>query len=67
MLLLRKSWNKRATEWKAGREVEYTHFTSKQKARVGKYAAESGRVSALGHFKKEFPSLEESTVRLFKK
>ena len=32
-----------------------------------KYAAELGNTSTVRHFNKEFPTLGESTVRLFKK
>ena len=52
---------------KAGQKRKYTHFTPEQRAKIAKYAAESGNSAAIRHFKKEFSTLGESTVRLFKK
>ncbi len=52
---------------KRRQKCKYTHFTPEQRAKIAKYAAESGNSAAVRHFKKEFPTLGESTVRLFKK
>ena len=46
-----------------GRKRKYTHFTSEQSAKITKYAAECGNTATVRHFN----TLEESTVRLFKK
>ena len=54
-------------EAEKGRKRKYTHFTPEQRAKIAKYAAESGNTAAVKHFKKEFATLGESTVRLFKK
>ena len=51
-------------ERNGGRKRKYMHFTLEQRAKMGRY---TGNISALRHFSKEFPSLGESTVRLFKK
>ena len=32
----------------------YIHYSSKDKARIGKYALENGNINAISHFKKEF-------------
>ena len=50
-----------------GRKRKYTHFTPEDRAKIAKYAAQCGNTAAVKHFAKEFPSLGESTVRLFKK
>ena len=46
---------------------KYTHYTGGQRAMIAKYAAECGNLGTIRHFKNEFPSLGESTVRLHKK
>ena len=46
---------------------KYTHFTLEDRAKITKYAAQCGNTAAVKRFSKEFPSLGESTVRLFKK
>ena len=51
----------------AASKQKYTYFTPDAKARIAKYAAESWNSAAVRHFSWEFPSLGESTVRLFKK
>ena len=38
-----------------------------KRAKIAKYAAECGNTATVRHFSKEFPTLGESTVRLFKK
>ena len=50
-----------------GIKRKYTHYTGGQRAKVAKYAAECGNLATIRHFKNEFPSLGESTARLFKK
>ena len=45
----------------------YTSFTDKDRAMIGKHAAENGNLSAQKRLKSSFPDLGESTVRLFKK
>ena len=50
-----------------GRKRKYTHFTPEQRAKIAKYAAKCGNTVTVRHFRKEFPTLGESTVRLFKK
>ena len=50
-----------------GRKRKYTHFAPEQRAKIAKYAAECGNTAAIRHFRQEFPTLGESTVRLFKK
>ena len=45
----------------------YTHFTDEERAKIAKYAAENGNSNAIKHFEKDFPGLNESTVRNFKK
>ncbi len=45
----------------------YTVYTPADRARIGKYAVENGNKNARLRFLKDFPSLNESTVRNFKK
>ena len=45
----------------------YVYYSLKDKVRIGKYAIENGNIKAIGHFKKEFPTLKESIVCNFKK
>jgi hypothetical protein len=52
---------------KPGQKHQYTHFTPEQRAKIAKYASECGNTAAVRHFKKEFSTLGESTVRIFKK
>ena len=42
----------------------YTSFIAKDRAMIGKHAAENGNSSAQKRFKTSFPDLGESTVRL---
>ena len=49
------------------RKRKYTHFTPEQRAKIGKYTAEYGNTASVRHFSKEFSTLGESTVRLFRK
>ena len=51
----------------SGRKQKYTHFTPEDRVKIAKYAAQSGNTVAVKHFAKEFPSLGENTVHLFKK
>ena len=44
----------------------YTVYTGKERARIGRFAAENGNASALKRFRGDFPDLSESTVRGFK-
>ena len=50
-----------------GRKRKYTHFTPEQRAKIAKYAVQCGNMAATRHFSQEFPTLGESTVRVFKK
>ena len=45
----------------------YTVYTPKQRACIGRYALENGTERARQHFLTQFPKLNESTVRNFKK
>ena len=45
----------------------YTAFTHKDRAEIGKHAAENGNNSALKKFRSIYPDLGESTVRSFKR
>ena len=51
----------------SGRKQKYTHFTPEARAKIAKYAAQCGNAATVKHFAKDFPTLGESTVRLFKK
>ena len=44
----------------------YALFTDKERARIGRYAAENGNSAALKKFRSDVPDLGESTVRFFK-
>ena len=46
---------------------EYTKYTEEDRAKIGRYASESGNERARKHFLSKFPHLTESTVRYFKK
>ena len=50
-----------------GRKRKYIHFTPERRAKIVKYSAECGNTAIIRHCSKEFPTLGESTVRLFKK
>ena len=50
-----------------GRKRKYTQYTPESRAKIAKYATQCGNTAAVKHFTKEFPTLGESTVRLFKK
>ena len=50
-----------------GVKCKYTHFTPEHRAKIAKYIAECGNTATARHFSREFPTLGESTVRLFKK
>lgn len=45
----------------------YMKYSSKQRANIGKYALENGNERARRHFSAQFPNLNESTVRNFKR
>ena len=45
----------------------YKWWTPDYRFKIGKYAAENGNTAAVCKFKAEFPGLNESTVREFKK
>ena len=51
----------------SGRKRKYTNFIPEDRARIAKYTAQCGNAAAVKHFAKEFPTLEQSTVCLFKK
>ena len=42
-------------------------YADEVRARIGKYASENGNERARKHFSVEFPTLNESTIRNFKK
>ena len=46
---------------------KYTHFPPEQRAKIAKYATKCGNTATVRHFSKDFPTLRESTMRLFKK
>ena len=46
---------------------KYTFYTPENRAKIGKYALENGNERARRHFLLQFPNLNESTVRNFKK
>ena len=50
-----------------GRKRKHTHFTPEQHAKIAKYAVHCSNTAATRHFSQEFPTLGESTVRVFKK
>ena len=50
-----------------GVKRKYTHFTPEHRAKIVNYAAECGNTATVRHFSREFLTLGESTVRLFKK
>ena len=46
---------------------KYIQYADEVRARIGKYASENGNERARKHFSVEFPTLNESTIRNFKK
>ena len=51
-----------------GKKIKrHTHFTDRDRAEIGKHAAENGNSSAQRRLKSKFPDLGESTVQSFKK
>ena len=50
----------------SNRSSAYTKYTAVQRYQIGKYASENGSANAVRKFKKDFPSLKESTVREFR-
>ena len=63
-----KEVSERIVKCKDGKKASYLKVTPEMKAKVGKYAAENGIVSAIRKFSQQFPpdSLKESTVRGWK-
>lgn len=47
--------------------MKYQKWTPADRFKIGEYAAENGNIGAVRKFKAEFPRLNESTVRDFKK
>ena len=45
----------------------YTSYTPAVRAKIGKWALENGNKSARNYFLKDFPEMNENTVRDFKK
>ena len=45
----------------------YTHYSNKDRAKIGQYALENSNDQARHHFLVQFPDLKESSVRDFKK
>ena len=45
----------------------YTNWTDENRWRVGEYASQNGNSAAVRYFKKKFPSINESTVRGFRR
>ena len=50
----------------ARKRGKYQLYSAETRAKIGKYASENGNSKAMNHFKEEFPTLKESTVRTFK-
>ena len=46
---------------------EHTQGSDEDRYKIGKYAIENGSAAAVRKFKSNFPKLNESTVRDFKK
>ena len=46
---------------------KYEKYTDKERYDIGKYGSEYGATAAVRKFKKDYPSLNESTVRCMKK
>ena len=63
-----KEVSERIVKCKDGTRASYLKVTPEMKAKVGKYAAENGIVSAIRKFSQQFPpdSLKESTVHVWK-
>lgn len=49
-----------------GCKCKYTHFTP-ERAKIAEYAVQCGNTAATRHFSQEFPTLGESTVRVFRR
>ena len=47
--------------------IAYKKWTPFDRFKIGKYASENGNISPVRKFRAEFPRLNESTVREFKK
>ena len=47
--------------------MHYIKWTDNDRYRIGKYASQNGIATAVRHFKNDFPDLNESTARGFKK
>ena len=63
-----KEVSERIVKCKGRKRASYLKVTAEMKAKVGKYTAENGIVSAMRKFSQQFPpdSLKESTVRCWK-
>lgn len=49
-----------------GKRGPYHRYTSDERARIGKFAVECGVKAAVRRYSKEYPKINESTVRGFK-
>ena len=49
------------------KRANYIKWTDNDRYRIGKYASQNGIAAAVRHFKNDFPDLNESTARGFKK
>ena len=45
----------------------YTKYSADERFKIGKYASENGPIAAVRKFEKQFPNMNESTARTFKK
>ena len=56
-----------AAKKRRGQRGSYAHYSTKDKANIGKYALENGNIKAIHHFRERFPDFKESTVWKLKK
>ena len=56
-------WKKQLNRRKIG---AYFVYSPEERSNIAKYAAENGTSRTVHHFKRKYPSLNESTVRTFK-
>ena len=45
----------------------HTKYSADEHFKIGKYASENGPIAAVRKFEKQFPNMNESTARAFKK
>ena len=45
----------------------YTKYSADERVKIGKYASENGPIAAVRKFEKQFPNMNESAARTFKK